>query len=199
MKLPMKISSLLLILLSVNLVACLGEETSAPLEISNSPNSDLVYCTDNPINTEALPTNYQIVYDDCIAWNGNTGTAVVRYLSNSATTTGLGVRVHFDSTSIQLTDVYAVLTTDVITNPENDDVSIDSLIDSDNDDDHDDNIVTDSFVLFAWGTSNVPANWPGMKNADLVTLTFEKVDNGNENYFLNYTASSSAAGYLFNP
>ena len=134
MKLSIKLSSLLLILLSINLVACLGEEASAPLEIPNSPNSDLVYCTDNPINTEALPTNYQIVYDDCIAWNGNTGTAVVRYLSNSATTTGLGVRVHFDSESMQLTDVYALLTTDVIANPENDDVSIDSLIIPDSDD-----------------------------------------------------------------
>jgi hypothetical protein len=35
---------------------------------------------------------------------------------------------------MQLTDVYALLTTDVIANPENDDVSIDSLIDSDSDD-----------------------------------------------------------------
>ena len=198
MKLSMKISSLLLILLSINLVACLGEEASAPLEIPNSPNSDLIYCTDNPINTEALQSNYQIVYDDCIVWNGNTGTAVVRYLSDSPTTTGLGVRVHFDSTSMQLTDVYAVLTSDlIIENPENDDVSIDSLIDSDNDDDHDGNIVTDSFVLFAW--ASLAGNWPGMENADLVTLTFEKVDNGNENYFLNYTSSDNAEGYQFNP
>ena len=197
MKLPMKISSLLLILLSINLAACLGEETSAPLEISNSPNSDLVYCTDNPINTEALPTNYQIVYDDCIAWNGNTGTAVVRYLSDSSETVGLGVRVHFDSASMQLTDVYALLTTNVIANPENDDVSIDSLIKPDSDDVNDGDAITDSHVNFGW--ASVPGDWPGMKNADLVTLTFEKVDNGNENYFLNYTASSSAADYLFNP
>jgi hypothetical protein len=179
------------------LVACLGEETSAPLEISNSPNSDLVYCTDNPINTEALPTNYQIVYDDCIAWNGNTGTAVVRYLSDSSETVGLGVRVHFDSASMQLTDVYALLTTDVIANPENDDVSIDSLIIPDSDDVNDGDAITDSHVNFGW--ASVPGDWPGMKNADLVTLTFEKVDNGNENYFLNYTSSSPAPGYQFNP
>jgi hypothetical protein len=187
MKLSIKLSSLLLILLSINLVACLGEEASAPLEIPNSPNSDLIYCTDNPINTEALQSNYQIVYDDCIVWNGNTGTAVVRYLSDSPTTTGLGVRVHFDSTSMQLTDVYDVLTSDlIIENPENDD-----------DDDHDGNIVTDSFVFFAW--ASLAGNWPGMENADLVTLTFEKVDNGNENYFLNYTSSDNAEGYQFNP
>jgi len=194
----MKISSLLLILLSINLVACLGEEASAPLEIPNSPNSDLIYCTDNPINTEALQSNYQIVYDDCIVWNGNTGTAVVRYLSNSSETVGLGVRVHFDSDSMKLTDVYDVLTTDVIIiNPENDDVSIDSLIKPDSDDVNDGDAITDSHVIFAW--ASVAGDWPGMKNADLVTLTFEKVDNGNENYFLNYTSSSLAPGYQFNP
>lgn len=198
MKLSMKISSLLLILLSINLVACLGEEASAPLEIPNSPNSDLIYCTDNPINTEALQSNYQIVYDDCIVWNGNTGTAVVRYLSNSSETVGLGVRVHFDSDSMKLTDVYDVLTTDVIIiNPENDDVSIDSLIKPDSDDVNDGDAITDSHVIFAW--ASVAGDWPGMKNADLVTLTFEKVDNGNENYFLNYTSSSLAPGYQFNP
>jgi hypothetical protein len=194
----MKISSLLLILLSINLVACLGEEASAPLEIPNSPNSDLIYCTDNPINTEALQSNYQIVYDDCIVWNGNTGTAVVRYLSNSSETVGLGVRVHFDSDSMKLTDVYAVLTSDVIIiNPENDDVSIDSLIKPDSDDVNDGDAITDSHVIFAW--ASVAGNWPGMENADLVTLTFEKVDNGNENYFLNYTSSDNAEGYQFNP
>jgi hypothetical protein len=194
----MKISSLLLILLSINLVACLGEEASAPLEIPNSPNSDLIYCTDNPINTEALQSNYQIVYDDCIVWNGNTGTAVVRYLSNSSETVGLGVRVHFDSDSMKLTDVYDVLTSDVIIiYPENDDVSIDSLIKPDSDDVNDGDAITDSHVIFAW--ASVAGDWPGMENADLVTLTFEKVDNGNENYFLNYTSSANAEGYQFNP
>jgi hypothetical protein len=145
-----------------------------------------------------LQSNYQIVYDDCIVWNGNTGTAVVRYLSDSPTTTGLGVRVHFDSTSMQLTDVYAVLTSDlIIENPENDDVSIDSLIIPDSDDVNDGDAITDSHVIFAW--ASVPGNWPGMENADLVTLTFEKVDNGNENYYLNYTSKSNAVDYQFNP
>jgi len=198
MKLPMKISTFLLIVLSINLVACLGEKAPVTVEEDTSNSSDLIYCTDKPINTEALQSNYQIVYDDCIVWNGNTGTAVVRYLSDSTTTTGVGIRIHFDSESMKLKEIYAVLTSDlIIENPENDDVSIDSLIDSDNDDDHDGNIVTDSFVLFAW--ASLAGNWPGMENADLVTLTFEKVDNGNENYFLNYTSSDNAEGYQFNP
>ena len=198
MKLPMKISTFLLIVLSINLVACLGEKAPVTVEEDTSNSSDLIYCTDKPINTEALQSNYQIVYDDCIAWNGNTGTAVVRYLSDSTTTTGVGIRIHFDSESMKLKEIYDVLTSDlIIENPENDDESINSLIEPDSDDAHDGDAITDSHLIFAW--ASVAGDWPGMKNADLVTLTFEKVDNGNENYYLNYTSKSNAVDYQFNP
>jgi hypothetical protein len=189
----MKTSTLLLILFSINLVACLGDKAPEETNTEETPISiisNLNNCSSQPPSTTGLAP-YQIVYDGCIAWNGDTGTAVVRYISNEAGTTGLGIRVHYDSASITLIAVDDVLQEKIVNAAGVGDIELDK----DNDDD-DDN--TDKVISFSWADF-IAATWPGMKNADLVTLTFNKIENGDGNYYLNFTSISTAAGFQFNP
>jgi len=134
-------------------------------------------------------SNIQIVSDSGIQWSGNTGTLVVKYNSNDATTTGLGLRIHYDNASMALVAVSDLLTSDNISPPQ-----LTPYSDSEN---IDDNPATDSYVTSNW--ASLFGSWPGSTEADLVTLTFEKVDGGSENYDVGYTASSTAAGFEFNP
>ncbi|MCS5595412.1 MAG: cadherin repeat domain-containing protein, partial [Porticoccaceae bacterium] len=134
-------------------------------------------------------SNFQIVSDGGIQWSGNTGTLVVKYSSSDATTTGLGLRIHYDNASMNLVAATDLLTSDNISQPQ-----LTPYSDSDN---FDDNPATDSYVTSNW--ASLFGSWPGSTETDLVTLTFEKVDGGSENYDVGYTASSTAAGFEFNP
>jgi len=191
----MKTSTLLLILFSINLVACLGDETPEETNTEETPISiisNLNDCSSQPPSTTGLE-KYQIVYDGCIAWNGDTGTAVVRYISDEANTTGLGIRVHYDSASLTLIAVDDVLQDKIFAAA---DVN-DNMPDKNNDDNDDS---TDKKIAFSWADlSPNGVTWPGMKNADLVTLTFRKIENGYGNYYLNFTSTSNAAEFQFNP
>lgn len=189
----MKISSLLLIIFSINLVACLGDEAPEEANTEETPISiisNLNDCSSQPPSTTGLE-KYQIVYDGCIAWNGDTGTAVVRYISDEANTTGLGISVHYDSASLTLIAVDDVLQDKIFDAADVGDIKLDK----DNDDNDDS---TDKKIEFSWADLT-GVTWPGMKNADLVTLTFSKIENGDGNYYLNFTSTSNAAGYQFNP
>jgi hypothetical protein len=186
----MKTSTLLLILFSINLVACLGDETPEETNTEETPISiisNLNNCSSQPPSTTGL-VNYQIVYDGCIAWNGDTGTAIVRYISDDAETVGLGLRIHFDSSSMIFKSANDVLDQDLTVTPVDQDDSVEN---------HDENNDTDFFINVAW--ASVPGNWPQTYEADLVTLTFEKTENGDGNYYLNFTSSSTAPGFQFNP
>jgi hypothetical protein len=189
----MKTSTLLLILFSINLVACLGDKAPEETNTEETPISiisNLNNCSSQPPSTTGLAP-YQIVYDGCIAWNGDTGTAVVRYISNEAGTTGLGIRVHYDSASLTLIAVADVLQDKIFAAADVADIKLDK----DNDDNDDS---TDKKIEFSWADLT-GVTWPGMKNADLVTLTFSNIENGDGNYYLNFTSTSTAAGYQFNP
>ena len=129
-------------------------------------------------------SNFQRVHDDGIVWDGNIGTLVVKYESSSPTVTGLGLRIHFDSSSMMLTSNAANTHGALLIGPN----EMGDLDNSDNDD------ATDSIVNVAWTAFG--GNWPGGTNVDLITLTFEKVDGGS-NFNHAYTSSSNADGYEF--
>jgi hypothetical protein len=186
----MKTSTLLLILFSINLVACLGDEAPEEKNTEETPISiisNLNNCSSQPPSTTGL-VKYQIVYDGCIAWNGDTGTAIVRYISDDAETTGLGIRVHYDSASMSFKSANDVLDQDLTVTPVDQDDSVEN---------HDENNDTDFFINVAW--ASVFGNWPQTYEADLVTLTFEKKENADGNYYLKFTSSSTASGFQFNP
>ena len=191
MKLPMKISSLFLILLSINLVACLGEE--AP-ETPETPVYDEVVgsAVEGCDKQLASHSNFQQVYNDCILWDGNKGTLVIKYRSNDATLTGLGLSIHYSSAQLNNLTINDLLETDLLARGGNE------RDNSDNDSDSS----TDMVISYGWAALN--GNWPGedtvnngsgLAQIDLVTLEFTRVDNSTEDYIINYTSSSNAAGF----
>lgn len=207
----MKISSLLIILLSINLAACGGGggDTSDRPVINNANNSDdgdsssgdtgsgsdtgsdtgadANVCT-NGLDVTAGQTNYQTVYDNCIVWTENLGSVTVKYNSDSSELTGLGLRIHFDSSSMEFIESSDILSKDLIGTP--------TLTSNDNED-LDQNSSTDKYLIAAWASLN--GDWPGETYQDLVTLNFQKKEGGSANYNLSYSANSVPPGITFNP
>jgi hypothetical protein len=100
--------------------------------------------------------------------------------------TGLGLRVHYDSsvlTFVELSDVFA---TDNISSggPENDT------------DDFDNDSSTDKYLTANW--ASLFGNWPGSLPTELVTATFTVADDDTlDSTVINFSAASNAAGYQF--
>jgi hypothetical protein len=100
--------------------------------------------------------------------------------------TGLGLRVHYDSsvlTFVELTDVFA---TDNISagGPANDT------------DDLDNDSSTDKYLTANW--ASLDGNWPGSLPADLLTASFNVAnDDSLVNTVINFSSGSNAAGYQF--
>jgi hypothetical protein len=195
MKLPMKISSLLLLIFSINLVACLGDEapdtpepTQTAIIINEQEVGSAIEDCEKPL---ANYSNFQQVYNDCTSWDEDMGILEVKYRSDNASSTGFGLRVHFDSTALSFDKLSYNFPTDYIGfgGPDND---VDDL---------DNDAITDKYITVAW--ASLLGNWPGENTTNqitnyaeitLVNIDFNRVDNSTENYVINYTPSSSAAG-----
>jgi hypothetical protein len=152
---------------------------------SNTDESELAN-EDEFEETEDNPNGkYQRLYDNGIMWSGNTGTLMVEYLSSHAQTTGIGFRVHFDSSSmrpvnVQQYPVDAIITTTAQT----------LMMDADN---RDNDNSTNQFLPFAW--ASIYGQWPQSNQVNLATIEFEKVNGGSSNYNVNYSAVSVPAGF----
>ena len=152
---------------------------------SNTDESELAN-EDESEETEDNPSGkYQRLYDNGIMWSGNTGTLMVEYLSSHAQTTGIGFRVHFDSSSmrpvnVQQYPVDAIITTTAQT----------LMMDADN---RDNDNSTNQFLPFAW--ASIYGQWPQSNQVNLATIEFEKVNGGSSNYNVNYSAVSVPAGF----
>jgi hypothetical protein len=102
--------------------------------------------------------------------------------------TGLGLRVHYDSSVLTFVELSNVLTAD---NIESGGVNNDT-------DDEDGDASTDKYVTASW--ASLFGSWPGALPADLLTATFNVVDDETVvSTVINFSASSNAAGYAFAP
>jgi predicted outer membrane repeat protein len=63
------------------------------------------------------------------------------------------------------------------------------------DSDLDNTSVTDSYVVSSWASVN--AQWPGILETELITLTFDGFTEDLSNFPINFSSSSNAAGYDF--
>ncbi len=100
--------------------------------------------------------------------------------------TGLGLRVHYDSSVLTFVEFADVLSTDNISSgqPANDT------------DDEDGDASTDKYVTANW--ASLFGNWPGSLPADLLTATFNVADDDSlVSTVINFSAASNAAGYQF--
>lgn len=165
--------------------------TQASKDDSNSKDTDATEeqdsSTDDKTKTENQNAKFQRIYDNGIVWYGNTGSLVVEYQSSNPQTTGIGFRVHYDSSSMRVTNVtqYPV---DAITATS----AASSQSDARN---YDDNEETDNFLTFAW--ASIYGQWPQSNQVSLATIEFERINGGSSNYNTTYTPISTSAGYQF--
>ena len=137
---------------------------------------------------EELPTeNFQRIYDNGIVWYGDYGTLNVQYQSSNAATTGIGFRLHYNSSSMKVASInqYADGAL-VMTRPEA------AQNDTNNKDNND---ATDAHLTFAWFEMN--GQWPMATQVNLATIEFERLNNGSNNYSIDYSVTSNSAGYQF--
>ena len=193
----MKITNfLLIILLSINLAACVGggddnsdnTNTGDSSGDSNTGGSDPENCP-NTLTDTPEQSNYQRVYDNCIVWDENSfsGTVTVKYKSDTSESTGLGLRIHYDSSSMTFVNASNVFGENLFVEPE---------AQNDNQD-FDQNSNTDLFLNVAWVAFT--GYWGIEFDQELATLVFQKIEGGSTNYNLSYTASSITPSITFNP
>jgi hypothetical protein len=137
---------------------------------------------------EELPTEkFQRIYDNGIVWYGDYGTLNVQYQSSNAATTGIGLRLHYNSSSMKVASInqYSEGAL-VMTRPEA------AQNDTNNKDNND---ATDAYLTFAWFDMN--GQWPMATQVNLATIEFERLNNGSNNYSIDYSVTSNSAGYQF--
>jgi hypothetical protein len=128
---------------------------------------------------------FQRLYDNGIMWYGETGTLNIEYQSSHAETTGIGFRVHYDSSSIKPINITQYPVDAIVNTTPNT-----AMADADN---RDNNPATDSFLPFAW--ASIYGQWPQTNELNVASIEFEKVTGGSNDYTVNYSAVSVPAGF----
>ena len=157
-------------------------------ESKDTESSEVAEANEDEETTEEQETEnlkYQRLFDNGIMWYGNTGTLMIEYESSHAQTTGIGFRVHFDSTAIRPINITQFPVDAIITTTPNT-----VMADKDN---RDNNAATDSFLPFAW--ASIYGQWPQTNELNLASIDFEKVNGGSDNYTVNYSVVSVPAGF----
>ena len=159
---------------------------------SNSSSSEDENKEDSVDSTETdkeeLPTEkFQRIYDNGIAWYGDTGSLEINYQSSDPETAGIGFRLHYDNNSMKVVRV-TQYTGDaiIITSPQA------SQADTNN---NDGNATTNAFLPFAW--ASMYAQWPQATQLNLATVEFERLYTGSDNLNIDYSVISNQAGFQF--
>lgn len=146
------------------------------------------------IIASAANANEQIVYvsGEPVAAYGDGNQLTIAYDATNPSTTGLGLRVHYDSSKITITEFFDFLNQDSISSPDLDPIS--DINDEDNNDE------TDAYFIANW--ASLFAAWPGEVPATLVSIKYTvQTPNTavleNDQTPINFTTTSNAAGYQF--
>jgi hypothetical protein len=90
----------------------------------------------------AAATQHVYVSSSTKSEDGTQETVVVSYNADDTTTTGLGLRIHFDSSALSASDIATLMTNDLLVN---------AVVESD-DNDLDGDASTDTYVQFGWAS-----------------------------------------------
>jgi len=138
--------------------------------------------------------NEQILYvsGEPVAAYGDGNELTISYDATNPNTVGLGLRVHYDSSKITITEFNDFFTQDSISGP-----SLDPIADNF---DYDNNDETDAYFVANW--ASLFAGWPGSVPANLVTIKFTvQTPNStvleNDQTPINFSYTSKASGYQF--
>jgi hypothetical protein len=178
-----------------------SDSSSEDYSSSDSSSSYSSSSTDNDNNTdsndsndtdkeEELPTEkFQRIYDNGIVWYGDYGTLNVQYQSSNAETTGIGIRIHYDNLSVKVTSI-SPYQQNLIGFGSPDSPSPDDVKNFDN------NVATNVYIPIAWADF-MDGKWPQTTQLAIATIEFERLNNGANNYNIDYSITSNAAGYQF--
>jgi hypothetical protein len=133
----------------------------------------------------AAATQHVYVSSSTKSEDGTQETVVVSYNADDTTTTGLGLRIHFDSSVLSASDITTLMTTDLLVN---------AVVESD-DSDFDGDASTDTYVQFGW--ASLFGQWPNAAPADLASITFDIAEGATGSSAINFSISSNAAGFAF--
>lgn len=177
-----------------------GEDYSSSDSSSSYDSSSTDNDNDNNIDSndsnetdkeEELPTEkFQRIFDDGIVWYGDYGTLNIQYQSSNPETTGIGIRIHYDNSSVKVTSI-SPYQQNLIGFGSPDSPS------SDKDKNFDNNVATNVFIPIAWADWTDGGKWPQTTQLTIATIEFERLNNGANNYSIDYSVTSNAAGYQF--
>ncbi|MDG1694337.1 MAG: hypothetical protein P8I13_05700, partial [Porticoccaceae bacterium] len=127
-----------------------------------------------------------------VAAYGDGNQLTIAYDATNPNTVGLGLRVHYDSSKITITEFFDFFNQDSISSPDLDPIS--DINDEDNNDE------TDVYFIANW--ASLFAGWPGVLPATLVSIKYTvQTPNTavleNDQTPINFTTTSNAAGYQF--
>lgn len=139
--------------------------------------------------------NEQIVYvsGEPVAAYGDGNELTISYDATNPNTVGLGLRVHYDSSKITITEFFNFFSKDSISSP-----SLNPISDINN---YDNDAETDVYFTANW--ASLFAAWPGDVPVDLVSIryTVETPDSAteleNDQTPINFSKTSNASGYQF--
>jgi hypothetical protein len=160
-------------------------------DVTDTPTTDNSSDTDSAVSTVTVPdlvaaTQHVYVSSSTKSEDGTQETVVISYNAEDSTTTGLGIRVHFDSSVIDVDDISDTLLTNKI---------VLGAFGTD-DSDHDGDVSTDQYISFAW--ASMGSSWPGSEGpVDLATIVFDINENATGTSAINFTSTSTAAGFSF--
>jgi hypothetical protein len=133
----------------------------------------------------AAATQHVYVSSSTKSEDGSQETVVVTYNADDTTTTGLGLRIHFDSSVLSASDIATLMTNDLLVN---------AVVESD-DSDLDGDASTDTYVAFGW--ASLFGQWPNAAPVDLASITFDIAEGATGSSAINFSISSNAAGFAF--
>jgi hypothetical protein len=151
-------------------------DDTEPLNPNNYDNYQVVSISNTPNAARGRTITFDISYD---------------VTSNENQLTGLGLRLHYDSSKLELIEVNNLLVTDNIIN---------GASSQEDDNDYDANPITDKFVSVAW--ASLFGNWPNVElPTTLFSITFDVGNdiavNSIETTNIGFSKSSNATGYGF--
>jgi hypothetical protein len=164
------------------------DENSGAGQVVYTATADDTFLLESAVPIPGLVESTQHVYvsSSTKSEDGTQETIVISYNAEDTTTTGLGLRVHFDSSAININDISDILQNDFLSAPS------DPIADDDN---HDGDTNTDQFITLAW--VSMFSGWPNSAPVDLATITFDIDEDAIGTSAINFTASSNAAGFDF--
>jgi hypothetical protein len=136
--------------------------------------------------SDELVENTQVVSVSDVAKAGNQVNVTVGYNADNADLSGLGLRIHFDSSELTVAGLSDVLGQDLTFTDS--DVSVDA-------DNFDGNDNTDSFIQVGW--ASVDGNWTGDVPTDLLTINFDIASGASGAATIDFSAIDTAVDYDF--